>query len=114
MERQLTDCYYFNNAAVTFRQPEDDKTIAYLNHWNWNSLVSCCELYTEILTCTFYANLTIVENPFILSSWVYGQEIALSLGNVAAWLELSNDGEETYFLRNWTQMAIDTADQYKR
>ena len=96
MHRKLTDCYYFDKASVRIRQPEGDKIIDYLNHWYWNPLVSCCEPYTEILTRTFYANLTIVEEPYLVASWVCGQEIRLTLESVAAWLELPNNGEETY------------------
>ena len=53
------------------------------------------------------------DTSFMLTTWICGQEIALSLGNIAAWLEVPNEGEETYLLRGWTQMALGTADQYK-
>lgn len=32
--RSLSDCYYSDKATVTFRQPEDDKIIAYITHCN--------------------------------------------------------------------------------
>ena len=101
MHRKLTECYYFDKATVTFDQPENDKIIEYVNHWSWNPLLSCCEPYTQLLTRTFYANLTIVDDPLIVKSWACGQEINLSLEKMAQWLELPNEGEKSYPLRNW-------------
>lgn len=112
--RKLCNCYYFDKSNVTFRHPEDNQTIAYLQHWSWESLINCFEPYTEILAQTFYANLTFVENPFLVSSWVCGKEIRMSLENIARWLNLPNEGEETYLLRNWLRDTVELADSYKK
>ena len=114
MHRNLAECYFFDKATVTFDQPEDDKIIGFVNHWNWNPLLTCTEPYTMLLTRTFYANLTIQDDPFIAKSWLCGQEIDLSLANMAQWLELPNDGEESYPFRNWPLAALGTHGQYKK
>jgi hypothetical protein len=111
--RSLSDCYYFDKATVTFRPQEDAKIIQYITHLNWHPVLSCTETYTEILTRIWYSNLRFNKEPFIISTWVCGQEIDLSLGNVAQWLGVPNEGEETYLLRGWTQLADGTSDQYK-
>ena len=53
MNRNLAECYFFDKAMVTFDQPEDDKIIGFVNHWNWNPLLTCTEPYTMLLTRTF-------------------------------------------------------------
>jgi hypothetical protein len=73
MHRKLTECYFFDKATVTFDQPEDDNIIEYVNHWSWNPLLTCTEPYTQLLTRIFYANLTIVEEPFVVKTWLCGQ-----------------------------------------
>lgn len=50
---------------------------------------------------------------FFLSSYVCGKEIILSPSTVAQFLEIPNDGEETYILRGWPSCATKIADKYK-
>ena len=114
MHRKLAECYFFDKATVTFDQPEDDKMIEYVNHWSWNLLLTCTEPYTMLLTRIFYANLTITDEPFVVKTWLCGQEIDLSLANMAQWLELPNEGEESYPLRNWPLQALESSRLYKK
>lgn len=112
--RKITDCYVFNKAVVTFSQPEDDKIISYVKHWGWEPIVTCFEPYTELLTRIFYANIQTSEEPFRITSWIGGKEIVLSMDNVAQWLGVENDGEETYPKRSWPFYADGTNLDYKK
>lgn len=112
-ERKLCKCYFFDKSRITFSTREDDKILDYLKHWNWEPLITCFEQYLEFTTRLFYANLIFKENPFLVSSWVCGQEIKLTLANIAEWLNLPNEGEETYLLRNWPTDHPQSAEAYK-
>ena len=112
-DRKLSNCYYFNKASVTFSFPEDDKIIGFIRHWPWENLITCDEPYSEMITKTFYCNLTFSEDPFLVKSYVCGREIILSLDNVANWLGLVNEGEKAYLLRNWPELALESSDHYK-
>jgi hypothetical protein len=112
--KTLTKCYYFDKSTQTFSLDEDQKIMEYLDHWKWDSFLKINEPYDETITKAFYANLKISESPFLYSSYVCGKEIVLSLQNLANWLELPNEGEETYILRNWPRGMVETADHYKR
>ena len=76
--------------------------------------MTCFEPYTQLLTRTFYANIKTSDEPFRITSWVGGKELVLSLNNVAQWLEVENDGEETYPLRSWPLYADGTSNDYKK
>ena len=114
INRKITECYRFDKSVVTFSQPEDDKVIAYVNHWGWEPIVTCFEPYTQLLTRTFYANIKTSDEPYMITSWVGGKEIVLSLNNVAQWLGVENDGEETYPLRSWPLYADGSSNDYKK
>jgi hypothetical protein len=113
-DRDLCECYYFDKATVTFYQREDAKTIEYIQHWNWESLLNLYEPYYELTTRAFYANLVCRINPFRVTSWACGKEIELSFENLAEWLDLDNEGDETYLVRNWPRHALETPDAYKK
>ena len=113
-DRHLCECYFFNKASVTFHSREDAKTIEYIQHWNWEPLINLFEPYLELTTRSFYANLVCKINPFRVTSWACGKEIVLSFENVAEWLGLDNEGDETYLVRNWPRHALGTPDSYKK
>ena len=103
--RELAQCYFFTKFQP-IQEPESTKIDQYINHYNWKSIIECQDEYTVILTRAFYANLVVKKNPYRVTSYIGGKEIELSCANLAMWLGLVNDGEETYPLRKW---PIDTA-----
>ena len=111
--RKCSDCYFFDKSGILLSVLVEEKLMGYINHWNWGTLLSCQEPFTNLLTQVFYANLTFTSEPFKVTSYMCGQEIDLSLENIANWFGLTNAGEESYPLRSWPTLAIDTADHYK-
>jgi len=112
--RELAQCYFFTKLQP-IQEPESAKIDQYINHYNWKSIIECQDEYTVILTRAFYANLVVKKNPFRVTSYIGGKEIELSCENLAMWLGLVNDGEETYPLRKWpSEMALGNEYSYKR
>ena len=113
-ERELCACYYFDKSTVTFHTREDNKTIEYIQHWQWEPLLNCNEPYLALTTRTFYANFQCRNNPFSLTSWACGKEVHLNFENLATWLNLPNEGEEIYLIRNWPRDVPESSDSYKK
>ena len=83
--RKCSNCYFFDKSVISLPTLENNKLTSYIDHWNWGTLMTCQEPYTDLLTQVFYANLRFSSEPFHVSSYMCGQEIDISPAHIAEW-----------------------------
>jgi hypothetical protein len=64
------------------------------------------------MTWFFFSNLQFTTEPFAVTFYLFGHTINLIIENLAWWLDVPNESDETYSLCGWPVIAQENADAY--